>query len=110
MKKITSLFTFTRVGSNGSVRVVACINKDTFINAEWLAKGAKLSIDNLDLLVGSSIDVTYFAIDEVLADASGEGADLVEAKLCTKANTIVKEFSIEPSMALTCARIMLKAA
>lgn len=109
MKKITSLFTFNKVGSNGEVRAVACINNDTFVNAKWLASQTGLSVDTLPLLVGSSIDVVYFAVDEVLVASTGSGKELIEAKLCTKDNTIVKSFSIEYSIALTVAK-MLKAA
>lgn len=105
MKKIGSLFTFNKVGSNGEAKSVACINGDTFINAKWLAAQTGLSTDSLTLLVGSSIDVTYFAVDEVLQAAEGK----IEAKLCTKDNTIVKSFSVEYSIALTVAK-MLKAA
>ena len=109
MEKITSLFTFNKVGSNGEARVSACINNGVFINAAWLAAQTGLSVDTLSLLVGSSIAIKYFAVDEVLTPATGEGKDAIAAKLCTKDNTIVKSFSVEYSIALTVAK-MLKAA
>lgn len=108
MKKITSLFIFNKVGSNGTPKVMVCINNDTFIAATWLAQQANLPIHLLSLLVGSSIDAIYFVKDEVLQAevADDKGKVITPAKLCTKDNKVVKSFNIQFGTELMVAKLM----
>lgn len=110
MKKITSLFVYNKVGSNGEPKAMVCINGDTFLSAKWLATEAKLPIQLLSLLVGSSIEVTHFIKDEVLTEEvkDDKGKVVEAAKLCTEGGKIVKSFSIQLGADLMIA--MLKAA
>lgn len=110
MKKITSLFTFNKVGSNGEPKTMVCINNDTFVSAVWLAKESKLPIHLLSLLIGSSIDATFYIKDEVMTAAvlDDKNKEVTPAKVCTDDNKVVKTFSIQYGFELMTA--MLKAA
>lgn len=101
MKRITNLFTFNKVGSNGTVKTMVCINNDTFISATWLAKQAELPISLLSLLIGSSINATFYAKDEVMGQDAAE-ADVI----CTDDNKVVKSFSLEFGTSLMVAKLM----
>lgn len=110
MKKITSLFTYNKAVVGGGAKTMVCINNDTFISATWLAKESKLPIHLLSLLIGSSIDVTFFVKDEELSAAvlDDKNKVITDAVLCTEDNKVVKSFNIQLGFDLMCA--MLKAA
>lgn len=114
MKKITSLFIYNKV-VDGVAKAMVCINGNTaansgiFVSAKWLAQESKLPIHLLSLLIGSNIDVTFYAKDEVMVAEVLDGKTVVtEAKLCTTDGKVVKSFTIELGFNLMCA--MLKAA
>lgn len=110
MEKITSLFTYNKVVVGGGAKTMVCINNNTFVSATWLAKEAKLPIHLLSLLIGSSIDVTYFIKEEELTAAvlDDKGKVITPAVVCTEDNKVVKSFNIQLGFDLMCA--MLKAA
>lgn len=109
MKKITSLFVYNKV-VNGVAKAMVCINNDTFLSAKWLSNEAKLPVHLLSLLIGSSIDATFFVKDEAIQDAilDDKGKEVTPAVLCTEDNKVVKNFSIQLGADLMVA--MLKAA
>lgn len=107
MQKITSLFTYNKVGANGEPKAMVCINGNIFISATWLAQSTELPINLLKLLIGSSIDVTYFIKDEVMvAEVTDEKGKVTSPpRLCTDDNKVVKSFIVEEGVNLMIAKL-----
>lgn len=108
MKKITSLFVYNKVGSNGEPKAMVCINNSVFVSAKWLNTETKLPIHLFSLLIGSSIDVTYFIKDEVITPAvtDDKGKVITPEVLCTDEGKIVKSFVIEEGVNLMVAKLV----
>lgn len=102
MKKITNVFTYNKVASNGDIKLMACINNEVFVSAHWLETKCKISSKLFQLLIGSSIDATFFIKDEVIS------GDAEVEVLCTEEGKVVKDFNVQYSFELMCA--LLKAA
>ena len=90
MAKITSVRTSVKTDKTLAIIRIEGQDNPVFLTDKQVKAATGLS-KNFSVLRGSDLEVEYYAVDEELA--SGQK--------CTKANTIVKEFSIElaPDMA-----------